>query len=117
MGLLLAIALILVAAAIVHITVRFLEPDRASKGKAVLLVILFAVWNNVRAYTGLEIPWPLEWFLYFCVTAVLVWTVFRLKPMHCVTVGSFYVVGRYLLIVSLSGLPEGFWLFFGTGAT
>lgn len=116
MAMLLVLALVLAAATIVYLTVRFLEPERATKGKAVLLVLLFALWNNARTYTGIAIPEPLDWLLYFAVTSLLVWLVFRLKPWNCVTAGSVYVVGRYLLMLSVSTFPAGFWQFFGASA-
>ena len=104
-GLLLILATSVAAVAIAHYSVVFLEPSKASWWKAVALVIIFAVGNNLLKRLHLEIPVVLHWALYIVAVAAVVWALYRLKPFHNVTIAGCYVVGRFALVYLATLLP------------
>jgi hypothetical protein len=108
-ALLLYLALGLLLASIAYGCVRFLDPKRASKPRAIAFVLLFGLLAALHGQLGLAIPVILDLMLVLSATTLLVFTVFRLKPLHCVTVGAFYLAIRNLVMASLAGMPQGFW--------
>ena len=105
MGLLLLIAITVAAVAVAHYSVVFLEPSKASWWKAIALVVIFAICKNLMHYFDIRLPAVVDWVLYVAATAGVVWTLYRLKPLHNITVGACYVVGRFALVYSVSLLP------------
>ena len=105
MGLLLLIAITAATVAIAHYSVVFLEPSKASWWKAGVLVITFGICNAVAKRMGLHLPLLLHWMLYIGGVAGVVWALYRLKPLHNITVAGCYVVGRFILVYSVSLLP------------
>src|SRR5262245_22261301 len=97
-ALLLLIAITIVAIAIAHYAVVFLEKPKASWWKAIVLVVIFAVGNNLALRVGLNLPILLHWVAYILIVAGVVWALYRLKPFHNVTVAACYVVGRFALV-------------------
>jgi hypothetical protein len=94
---LLFIGLTLSACAVVHFSVAFLEPAKASMAKAVALSALVVVGSNVARWVGFS-PGPiLQWTVYIVVTACCVRLLYKLKSLNSVTVGACYVAGSYVL--------------------
>jgi hypothetical protein len=105
MTILLIIVTTLAAMAIAHYAVLFLEPPKASWWRAVALVVVFAIGNNLIRRLSLDIPVLLHWALYIAAVAGVVWFFYRLKPLHNFTVAGCYVVGRFALVYFVSLLP------------
>lgn len=103
--LLFMLVLFSLATAIAHLSVVFLERPKASLWKAVGVVISFMVFNNLALRFAPDVPAPLQWVIYIGFVTLVVWALFRLKPMNNVTVAACYVVGRWALVYGVSLLP------------
>lgn len=91
------VALSIIACAIAHYSVVFLEPLKASWFKASTLGILLMLGSNVARWTGFNVEPILEWFIYIVVAGGFVWSLYKLKPLNSLTVGGCYVAGSYVL--------------------
>jgi hypothetical protein len=83
----------------------FIERPKASLWKAAALVLAFTVFNNLVQRLSIELPAPSEWAIYIAFAAMVVWALFKLKPINNLTVGVCYVVGRWALVYFASLLP------------
>lgn len=85
------------ACAIAHYSIVFLEPSRASWFKATILGVSLVIGSNLANWAGFN-PTPLlEWIVYIAVASGYAWSLFKLKPLNSVTVGTCYVAGSYVL--------------------
>ena len=105
MALLFILVLFAAAVAIAHLSVVFIEPSKASLWKAAGVVLLFMVFNNLAQRLSPELPAPAEWVIYIGFVTLIVWALFRLKPVNNFTVAASYVVGRWALVYAVSLLP------------
>jgi len=91
------VTLTMSACAVAHYSVVFLEPSKASWGKATMLGVFLVIGSNVAHWSGFN-PIPmLEWIVYIVVTGGFVGALYKLKPLNSFTVGACYVAGSYVL--------------------
>ncbi len=82
MTLLFILLLFAAAVAIAHLTVLFIERPKASLWKAAVVVLSFTVFNNLAQRFSPELPTLVQWVVFIGFVALIVWALFRLKPMN-----------------------------------
>jgi hypothetical protein len=99
---LLFLGLTLSASAVAHYSVVFLEPHKASVLKAMALNILVVALSNIARWTDLSFQPAAEWLVYVVVTAACVQGLYKLKSHNCLTVGTCYVAGSFVLAQAMA---------------
>jgi hypothetical protein len=105
MAAIILIVLTTISFCLVHFSIYFLEREKASGRKAGVVLLCFFLFNNSIRYLGIEMPWPVEWASYIGFVSVVIWLLFRLKPLHSVTAATFYLVGRMAAVYLFSLVP------------
>src|SRR5690606_30701185 len=97
MALIILILLTLLGFLVIHFTVLWLEKSRASSRKAGLVLLAFLVAHNIYLNTVGQADTFLDAAAYLGFTSILVWGVFKLKPVNAATVAATFLVSRVLL--------------------
>lgn len=95
--LLLLVAVWVAAVVVAHYSVVLVERNKASWWKAAALAVSFSILGSMAARYGPDAPPLLRWLLYFAVVSILVWTLFRLKPLNNLAVAACYLGGSQLI--------------------
>jgi len=105
MAIITIILLISISLSLVHFGVYFLERDKASVRKAGVVIVSFSIFNNAFSYLGIQIPVAIETVLYIGLVSLLIWYLFKIKPLNSVTVATLYLVGRMAAVYLVSLVP------------
>ena len=99
---LLFLGLTLSASAVVHYSVVFLEPRKASLLKAMALNILVVGASHAARGTDIVAQPAAEWLFYIAITALCVQALYKLKSLNSLTVGTCYVAGSFVLAQAIA---------------
>ena len=97
--------LILLEFLVIHFTVLWLEKPKAAPRKAGFALLIFIIANNVYLNTVGQAGAFFETVVYVGFMSVLVWMVFKLKPLNAATVAATFLAARVLLVYLVSYLP------------
>jgi len=94
----------------IHFSIWFLDRPKASPGKTATAMVIAFILTNIASYAGVPREVWGEWVLPFVAIVVSLGLVFRLKPLHLVTVTGCYLTSRLAITALLSFVPME-WLY------
>jgi len=105
MALIILTLLSLLGFLVIHFTVHWLEKLKTSPRKAGFVLLVFIVAHNVYLNTVGQANTFFETVGYVGFMSVLVWVVFKLKPLNAVTVAATFLAARVLMVYLVGHLP------------
>lgn len=97
--------LVIVSFLTVHYSVYFLDAQKASPRKAAGVVLCAFILNNLILFLGGHLHPLVAWVAPILSTLVAVWGIYKLKPIHSLTVVGCCVASRLAVIAVLNVLP------------
>jgi ABC-type transport system involved in cytochrome bd biosynthesis fused ATPase/permease subunit len=96
----------LASVAIMHLSLWFLERDKASPGKAAFACLLFTLGINIFGLALTEVDLVARLVVYFLMASALVWLVFKIRLHNALTVAAVFIVGR-LVVINFLAFVDG----------
>ncbi|WP_143479540.1 hypothetical protein [Aquipseudomonas alcaligenes] len=106
----LVIAIIFIKLLLIHGGVFFLEKEKASARKAVLVIFILFLTSNAANFIRIELPTALSWAFSIIAVAITVHLIFKLKKINTLSLSAFYVVALIPIQIALAKIPPQFFM-------